>query len=157
MDTTDTLAEEEMLAIKGWVSNEARSGAHIDEILPVLSRDKWASATLFAFSELRRKGSSGSFRLVACFPLRSSDELDVRPAQWSDLTSDVDEPPSLHLVDQVAALGTEDCEEYRHPMDGPPLNECIAYYRCFRPHLGIDNDWEYTRAIYIEAVVCALK
>jgi hypothetical protein len=63
------------------------------------------------------------------------------------------EPPSLYLLDWSPAEYFETCEEYRSPLTFKLINNSIdgiyIYYREFRYAMGIENNWEFSRGIYV--------
>ncbi len=149
MDSTDTLTKAEVDALATWAASAQPSGMHIDEIIPGLDRSKWVAATIRALESLRTD-SSDPLAVIACFPLNCSSKLDTRAPRWDEvLAVNSDEPPSLHRVSAEVAVAVDDCEEYRYPLTVPSVSTGAIYYRCFRPKLGIDNNWEFERAIYV--------
>lgn len=154
MDSAKTLTDSEAEFLSRWVRDAFESGTHIDEIVPGIEPQRWLRATLEAVRALCATSVARPCKIIACFPLQSSVELDTRPIEWADLTfSGDDEPPSVHMLTPGAALLYEDTEEYRCPVTSPTRGDGVAYYRCFRPSLGIENGWEYSRAIYVEVLL----
>ena len=74
--------------------------------------------------------------------------------QCTELLSD--EPPSIYIVNRSDSKICERCEEYKLPVNVPIITQktdifLYAFYREFRNFLGITNDWEYERCLYLEA------
>lgn len=64
------------------------------------------------------------------------------------------EPPSVYLVSWDASKYLSVIEEYKTPLPFDLLlNEVegvITYYIEYRGSIGIENDWEFSRAIYLD-------
>lgn len=63
------------------------------------------------------------------------------------------EPSSLYLLDWAPAEYFETCEEFRSPLSFKLIDNLLegiyVYYREFRYEVGIENDWEFSRGIYV--------
>ena len=88
---------------------------------------------------------SESIRLEATVP----QDLPSIKSLWRQV-----EPPSLYLFSWDASRLLEVCEEYRAPLVfdpmPPPIAGTYAYYREFRDMAGIENNWEFTKGVYVE-------
>ncbi len=126
---------------------------HVDELFPAADSNRWIHLGYEAFKILLKatKNELEKFAVV-CFPLGCTTELDVSTPNWNSIHGKpVTEPPSLYLVSIDSMLLPNLAEEYRCPILPPSeLGQVLAYYRCFRTPDGIENNWEYERAIYIE-------
>lgn len=95
---------------------------------------------------------------VLVIPLISQAfNIEMRtPASIEDLHNQIDsfEPPSLILLDWQHNKMVAPCEEYCSPLDfqllHPSQDHIYIYYREFRYLLGKFNNWEYSRAVYVE-------
>jgi hypothetical protein len=66
----------------------------------------------------------------------------------------VDEPPIIYLLEREALKRLDVAEEYKIPVS---LNlakiesvQFSVYYRCYRDKMGIENNWEFSKALYIK-------
>ena len=136
--------------------------AHVSEFFPAnISRDKLFEGSLALFLEcvglVKEKSLDGEVMPALVIPLLYSDKLHV----WDDSISLSDqlhdmEPPSLYLIEYKIAKYFEKVEEYRVPVELDlgwvelTKKNFSIYYRCHRSIEEIENDWEYSRAIYLE-------
>jgi len=87
---------------------------------------------------------SSSRKLTMKVPLNLEELIHQR---------DQNEPPSLYLIDWRPNKTRVVCEEFHTPLSFNLLtigNQVYSYYREFRYSLGIKNNWEYSRAVYVE-------
>lgn len=148
----------------GIVISEVSPGrpvsAHIGEIgEPCASVED----AINAFGELARSVDINRFIPILILPLHDVAELVPVPPTWSETWMKGHlEPPSLAIQAVESRLCIENVEEYRCPMDSHPLVTAargatwVAYYRCFRSMDARRLGWEYSRCVYIEAVLSQL-
>ncbi len=64
------------------------------------------------------------------------------------------EPPSIYLVSWTSSRKFYRTEEYRCPIDFLPLDDyhdnLYVYYQENRGRIGIQNNWEFAKGIFIE-------
>ena len=99
-------------------------------------------------------------RPLLCFSLRYSDVLRL---DLGDLSQEIDlfEPPSVYILGTCRE--TEDLSEqvYRVPCSVDELDESlrdldyVSYYKCWRCKQGIENNWEFNRALFLGIEKCS--
>jgi hypothetical protein len=161
MDATDQLAEDTSRVLERWLADRPRTGLtsrHVDELIPGAEKESWVEFALALLVRVCMHPMEGTRLVIGCFPLEPSEGLMVTVPDWREVTlNGTEEPPSIYVMDLRAYATPESVEEFRFPMNvpwRPPDGLAFAaYYRCFRPALGLENNWEYERAVYIEVLV----
>jgi len=94
---------------------------------------------------------------IMVIPLKYSDSRValLAPNSFEDLCTQYDakESPSLYLIDWQGCKFAAPCEEYCVPLIFElPIDtiKVYSYYREYRYQLGIDRNWDFSRAIYAE-------
>lgn len=129
--------------------------AHLDDLLgPQEYQTEPVGIALAAFDlAVRALGKRSDCSLILCWPCGVAAEIDQAIPNELLVESD-GEPPSLILVHAEAGMLHEPVEEYRKSIDPRDYaisnRDVVAYYRCFRDKNAIDNDWEFSRALYFE-------
>ncbi|MFC6591402.1 hypothetical protein ACFP81_04830 [Deinococcus lacus] len=96
--------------------------------------------------------------LLLVLPLRAlgNQVFATYPANLKELSTECDEfePPSLYLLDRKHNINTEFVEEHVKPISFfeliPNSEGLRAYYREWRDFQNVSQNWEYSRAIYIQ-------
>lgn len=81
-------------------------------------------------------------------------QFDI-PENKKDITNQLsNKPPSLYLVDWDSSKYLTVIEKYQTPLPFELLEDNIVgvytYFIEYRGAIGIDNDWEFARAIYLD-------
>jgi hypothetical protein len=151
------------MKIESWVSSVVDSvGARApasDHLNQILERQVSLTDCLSAVEEAARVVDLGKYTPTLILPLGASDQLVTTGPTWARLEQALDkyEPPSLAIVSIEARKIVEEAEEYRRPMPPPPIGpipsgQWIGYFRCFRDREALAASWEFTLAVYIEAI-----
>jgi hypothetical protein len=152
-----------------WLENELPHisladpvSVHLEELLGrELKGEELVTRAVEVFSALVKELAVRGIRAIPllAIPLHARSNRLTRevPQDLMALVEDLDmQTPSLYLLHRDAFSHAEFCEEYRYPLPfdltGLPEAGFYAYYREFRYPDAIENDWEYTRCVY----VCAL-
>ena len=157
--------------VKRWVLDDLQSvstcssvSIHIDELL---GRDMKKAETIVvsirAFIALveQMRTLQMPAKPILVIPLEAtSTMIELNTPRSVEAMEDqlAFEPPSLCLEDWGSSKHFAVCEEYKSPlafdlMDiGIPIDDhnVYVYYREHRYAMGIENEWEFARAVYVE-------
>lgn len=89
-------------------------------------------------------------------PLKCSDKLMTSIPEADLIGEEIDdEPPAIYLYDRESRRRYERGEECRISIHSLSFTYEVyrfeVYYRCFRNHKALTQNWEYSRCIYMEA------
>ena len=156
------------VAVQNWAtkamattSPRAPITAHLDDLLGnEIGADAFdLAARAFVILVDCMQGHLNTLMPVLVLPLGSTPTLSTEVPSWPELASFCyEEPPSLAVLHTCASTLVDRAEEYvrflavPEAILDPPEGKCLAYYRCFRPTLSIENNWEYERCVYLKAV-----
>lgn len=156
MNTRDAITKWIDMALEMVAENRPVS-SHLDEILsPQAFSRHPIDASLATFRTAADVfGVRLECSLLLCWPCGATPALEpTPPASLSEC--DGEEPPSLIILHSHAGTLHEEVEEYRRPVHasamGVPVDNVVAYYRCFRDLEAIENDWEFSRALYFQVL-----
>jgi hypothetical protein len=163
MNKLDDAVYEWVAKVEGQVAGRSAQTIHLDELTrgSVSGERITFSLALRAFSVLVAclHEKLESLTPVLILPLESAGTLSVDCPPWEYVALfKFQEPPSLGVIHSDALRLIDRAEEYRRFVSVPegapcPLAAtCVAYYRCFRPILGVVHEWEYERCMIIEVV-----
>lgn len=151
--------------LRAWIDDSIRSDhrkpfitSHVDEFLGEISnRHELLDKSLDLLHELVKASVEQKiiedFTPLLVVSLEASENILFWNRSVSVVEEMIEEPPALYLVSRMSNREGNQYQEYKFPIhlelvDFKKYNFDV-YYRCWRDRVGIENNWEYSRAIYI--------
>jgi hypothetical protein len=156
-------------AVSAWLSDSAAAAAaehgyasvHLDDLVSLDDEPDVLDIALMGFRALVRQGEglARDYRLLLSFPLTETEQavpFDPKRQHTIWTSVDLDEPPSLSIVDVRRDSKLYDEEKYIYPLDHdvltaqPDNGRFVCHYIATRSRLYRDNGWNYASAIVFE-------